>query len=155
MTSPSTTNTTPTANSFSWSAESRKLGRWLRVYLAMCGIWFATKFLPHNVPVWYLVEVVELAALGLFFGCLVYAYRVQSKLKAAGFARTGAWAIVVAGFLSLGVVDELGYTNGGWLLFWLLGFAISWFVLRAANKVATRLGAATPVPPTPRASGAG
>ena len=112
-----------------------------RIYVSLAVAGLVSLFVRINTLT---AVVAEMFRYGSFFAFLVgwvFAFRVQSKLNAAHHVKTGAWAVVVAGLALFWIFDKQSFTNGGWLLFWLLGSAILLGVLMNANKVTQRLRA--------------
>ncbi len=130
----------PTAEEqHAWSRDAHRLRTAWRIYVSLAIGGLVSLFVHVNT----LTTVVgEMLRYGSFFAYLVgwvFAFRLQSKLNAAHHVRTGAWAVVVAGLALFWIFDKQGFTNGGWLLFWVLGSAILLGVLMNVNKVTRRL----------------
>jgi len=95
-----------------WVPPTDRLRTWYRLYLVLwtLGLVLFVLSLPGR----------SLLALSLipYVVSIVYAYRVQRELHAAGLARTRAWTVIV----------------GALLLNFLVGFFIPALVLRAARR---------------------
>lgn len=131
--------TTVAAVEYPWSADTRKLRTWFLVYLAMVALWFASTFLHTSVFTAWVAQFLFGAAFVVHIACVVFAYRVQSRLTSARLARTGAWAIIVAEFLLLSWRGNSLVTNGDYVMFWLVCLVVPVSVLANTNRITQRL----------------
>ncbi len=127
------------AGEYPWSADTRKLRMWFRVYLASVALWLASQFLETSVLRTWIVEGLLGASLVVHIVCVVFAYRVQSKLTRGRLARTGAWVIIAAEFLLLSWCGNSLVTNGDWVMFWLVCLIVPLSVLLNTNRITRRL----------------
>lgn len=134
-----TVATAPAEELHAWSRDAYRLRMVSHIYVSLAVAGLVSLFVPITTLT---IVVGEMSRYGSFFAFLVgwaFAFRVQSKLYAAHHVRTGAWAVAVVGLALLWIFDEQGFTNGGWLLFWLLGTAILLGVFANSNRVTRRL----------------
>jgi len=110
-----------------------------RIFVSLAVGGLVSLFVQINLLTAVVGEMFRYGSLFAFLVGWVFAFRLQSKLKASHYVKTGAWAVVAAGLAQFWIFDKQGFTYGGWLLFWLLGSAILLGVLTNANKVTRRL----------------
>ena len=140
-----TSATTPiVVGEYPWSADTRKLRMWFRVYLASVALWFAIQFVQTSVLRFWVAEGILGASLASHIVSVVFAYRVQSKLVRGRLARTGAWAIIATEFLLLSWRGNSLVTNGDWVMLWLVWLIVPLSVLINTNRIAGRLRQTAP-----------
>lgn len=84
-----------------WARDARKLSLWYRAVWISIGLAVASLVLPLGDALAGLFGIAWLAVFVTAIGAVVYTYRVQVKLKRAGFARTDPAFIIIGAVLML------------------------------------------------------
>src|SRR5437773_2577209 len=107
-----------------WASNAVRLRSWFYTYLIVWGIGLVATFSSSSPDLTPGIYVLLLAILP-YIACIVYAYRVQSQLHAAGLYRHGAWHVLVGALL----LNPLAF-----------GLLIPDSVLWTARRVARKVG---------------